>query len=280
MEAQSPETWRRSELWRQLENRKGVPADKLRHLVETILPDAERVLSKGDTMPGNFTLHDADHSSRVAGWMAEIAADLLDDLSAFDLSMLLLSAYLHDIGMTPKLGKLKAHHYFLLSGEPGDLSEEEVEELQAWLDDEWEGVEPPFADERPTAESLRFADLVLAGYVRYRHNDWSESWMREEAPSRVEQPYPGWLDDLVRLCRSHHWGIEQLKTPDFDPRLVGAPAAVLHLRYCACLLRVADVVDFDPERTPPILFSHRDIEGESAIFWHKDQGVCSNRTTI
>lgn len=273
MEAHSPETWRTTELWKQLEARKGAPADRLRHIAESILPDAEKVLNKGDTMPGNFTLHDADHSYRVATWMAEIAGDLLDELSPFDLSMLLLSAYLHDIGMTPKLGRLKAHYYFLLSGEPGELSEEEVEQLQEWLDDEWEGIEAPFADERPDAEDLRFTDQVLAGYIRHRHNDWSEDWMREEAPSRVEQPYPGWLDDLVRVCRSHHYGIDQLKAADFDPRLVGAPANVLHLRYCACLLRVADVIDFDPERTPPILFAHRDVEGESVIFWHKDQGI-------
>jgi len=273
MEARSPETWENTKLWEQLLGRKGVPADKLRQIVEAILPDVEVVLNKGDTMPGNFTLHDAEHSYRVAAWMAEIAGELLDELSPFDLSMLLLSAYLHDIGMTPKLGKLRAHYLYLLSGNRGQLAEEETEELQAWLDDERDGTEPPIASGAPSIDELRHVDEVLAGYVRHRHNDWSETWIREEMPSRVDQPYSGWLDDLVRLCRSHHFGIDQLKGPDFDPRLVGAPATVLHLRYCACLLRVADVIDFDPERTPPILFAHRDIEGESAIFWHKDQGV-------
>src|SRR5882672_2569367 len=47
----------------------------------------------------------------------------------------------------------------------------------------------------------------------------------------------------------------------------------MNLRYLAALLRVADVLEFDPERTPPIILQHRKIAPKSRIFWHRDQGI-------
>jgi len=82
-----------------------------------------------------------------------------------------------------------------------------------------------------------------------------------------------WLDDLIRLCRSHHFGRAELVSEEFNPRLVGQPGQVLHLRYLACVLRVADVLEFDPERTPNVVLQHRDVDPKSVIFWHKDHGI-------
>lgn len=66
------------------------------------MPDIERVLNAG-TSPLDFTLHDAEHSFRVAEWMARIVPDdVLPKLSVYELALLLLSAYLHDIGMAPE----------------------------------------------------------------------------------------------------------------------------------------------------------------------------------
>ena len=84
----------------------------------------------------DFTLHDASHSFRVAQRMAEVAEPSLKHLSSFALSLLLLSAYLHDIGMTPELKKVRAHYIFLLTGQSDDLTDNDVELLQEWLDNE------------------------------------------------------------------------------------------------------------------------------------------------
>jgi hypothetical protein len=273
VEARSAATWQATKLWDELKERGDEPAPRLRRILERVIPEVETVLDQGDTMPANFTLHDSGHSWRVARWMGRLAGDLLPRLSSHDLGMLLLSAYLHDIGMTPPLGRVRAHHAHLLSGAGENLSAEEADALQAWLDDNWDGLVPPLRDGTPTGSDLRLADRIVAGYVRHRHNDWSEAWIREHLASAASEMYPAWLDDLVRLCKSHHFSIDELKDKKFNPREVGAPPTLLHLRYCACLLRVADVLDFDPERTPPILFAHRDVDASSAIFWHKDHDL-------
>lgn len=268
-----PETWQETPLWTSLELRSDDAANKMKVVVAGVLPKVEELLRKGDTTPHNFTLHDEHHSRRVAEWMTEVAGDSLRELSAWDLGLLLLSAYLHDIGMTPPVGRVTAHFTYLLTGEGTDLTEEEIESLQAFLDDHWDGLVPPIATARPTAENVKTASQAVAAYVRESHNEWSERWIRENLGDRDDDLYSGWIEDLVLLCKSHHYGIEALSHHDFDPRTTGSEGPLVHLRYCACLLRIADVLDLDPERTPKVLFGHRDIEGKSAIFWHKDQVV-------
>lgn len=270
----SARAWHETALWVELDRRDGEPAETLKRILAGKLPDIESVLTSGDTSPSQFALHDAGHSWRVAEWMAELAGEsLLAELGPHDLAMLLLSAYLHDIGMTPPLSRVEAHYTLLLSGDSSDISPTDVAQLQAWLDEECDGVVPPIAGDSPSSEEFRTIRRILAEYIRRRHNDWSEDWILENFDSQSRELYPGWLDDLVALCKSHHFGIEQLRAAEFNPRFVGAPATVLHLRYCACLLRVADSLDFDPERTPAILFTHRDVKGPSAIYWHKDHDL-------
>lgn len=263
-------TWQGTQLWLELEARDGEPSESIARVVADLMPDVEAILDSGDSAAKDFTLHDSGHSFRVAERMAEIASPgLLRRLTATDLSMMLLSAYLHDVGMTPPLGKVVRHHDYLLSL-AGELSDQERDELRAWLDDVEDGLEPPIAAGLPTAAELRRARRLAAEYARDRHNDWGAEWIEGNLRQYASRMFPGWIEDLIALCRSHHQGFDELKADRFKPRLVGSPAEVLHLRYCACLLRVADVLDFDPERTPTVIYAHRDVEATSAIYWHKD----------
>jgi hypothetical protein len=238
--------------------------------ITALLDDAEAVLRAGDSGPGDFTLHDEGHAFRVAEWIAEIAAvDEGTRLSRLDSILLLSAAYLHDIGMTPPAAKVRGLLDHLLTGS-SDLSNSERDELQEWLDDEHNGVTAPLPVVSPSLERSRRARRLVAEYVRHRHNDWSEAWMREAADTERDGLYSGWIEDLVLLCRSHHYDVAALQTADFDPRVVGGHGEVLHLRYCACLLRIADLLDFDPERTPQVVYRHRDVDQTSAIFWARD----------
>ena len=98
------------------------------------LDDVEILLAKGGTAPLNFTLHDDDHSFRVAKRMVELLPDeTLGRLSDFELALLLSSAYLHDIGMNPRREIVGQVRDFLLSGESADLNVHEGRELQRWL---------------------------------------------------------------------------------------------------------------------------------------------------
>jgi len=268
-------SWTATRLWKQLASSSSPERPSIEGLLQQWMPDIETVLNAAGTAPLDFTLHDAEHSFRVAKWMAEIVGDdVLGKLSAYELALLLLSAYLHDIGMTPEQARVQRHWRHLVFGpvpaEKRGLSEEEAEEFQRWLDDERGGLVPPLAQGgRPTEDELLRAAELITYYARHKHNDWSGEWIRQNAKGHLGS-YEGWVEDLVRLCRSHHEDYEHLKESQFDPRLAGRHGEVVHLRYLACVLRVADILDVDPERTPPVLFQHRGISPKSVLYWWKD----------
>jgi Histidine kinase-, DNA gyrase B-, and HSP90-like ATPase len=230
------------------------------------------VLSKGGTAPIDFTLHDEEHAFRVAQRIFELMPDTVaQKLGSFELCLLLLSAYLHDIGMTPTRDIVKRYHQYILTKSDGLLSEAEARDLQHWLDEAHGGLELPVEDRVTTVAGLDKAEELLAYYCRHRHNDWSEAWIRNHLTSAKPSLYPGWIDDLVNLCRSHHEGLQALQQPRFHVRYRGSPAQLVNLRYLAALLRVADVIEFDPERTPDVILAHRDIAPKSRAYWHKDR---------
>jgi hypothetical protein len=263
-------TWTETRLWNQLTSSSSPERPRIEGLLQQWMPEIERILNAG-TSPLDFTLHDAEHSFRVAEWMAKIVPDdVLPQLSAYELALFLLSAYLHDIGMTPEQARVQRHWRHLVFGStPGEkegLSREEAEEFQRWLDDERDWLVPPLArDGKADEGDLRQAAELITYYARHKHNDWSGAWIRQHVTGALGS-YEGWIEDLVRLCQSHHEGYADLVKEAFDPRPAGRHGEVVHLRYLACVLRVADILDVDPERTPPVLFQHRDIAPKSVIY--------------
>ncbi|MDA1193523.1 MAG: hypothetical protein O3A46_17740, partial [Candidatus Poribacteria bacterium] len=237
------------------------------------MPKIQTTLASTGTAPPDFTLHDADHAFRVAQRMAEITPlDVFRGLSVPELTVLLLSAYLHDIGMVPDLGHVRRCEYYLQTGDGNALSETQRNELDEWLDANPE-VRLPTEQEGRTFETQIEAERAAMFFCRDRHVEWGERWIDDNLTRHGSGLYHGWSADLKRLCRSHHQGYHELVTKPFDPRLVGAPASVLNLRYLAAVLRVADILEFDPERTPEVVFQRRDVHPDSAIYWRRDHEI-------
>jgi len=260
--------WKQTRLWNHLKDT--AAAQTLYQCMDQI----QTVLQSSGTMPLDFTLHDAGHSFRVA----ERAANLLEDdifvrLSVSDAAQLLLAAYLHDIGMSPSRDLSDRHRAYILNGDNAVLSTAERNDLQRWLDERWGGLVPPISANDVGSNGISKAEEIHAYYCRHKHNDWSERWIRENLVDVRAPLYHGWIDDLVTLCRSHHESLHDLRADRFDLRVVGSNGEVLNLRYLAALLRLADVMEFDPERTPEVILRHRDIAPKSKIYWRKDHSI-------
>jgi hypothetical protein len=264
-------SWDQTELWRLLSKHKGEEADQVRTTLKVNLPTISQVLSSGATGAKDFTLHDEGHGRRVAERMPELVpASVLSKLSPYELAFLLLSAYLHDIGMVPTQRKVSTHYEYLLIGEASLLPPKELDEFQAYLTDLTPPVEAPLTSGPPTARQLRQAGKLTAYYCRHRHADWSADWIRANLAGQALGIYVTWVEDLVSLCKSHHWGYDELRSGRLDTRLIGPKSQVVNLRYLACVLRVADILEFDPERTPAIILEHRDVDAGSVVYWQKD----------
>lgn len=259
-------------IWDELGRKSSPEADDVRATLQKCMPNIDRILSSGGSSPLNFTLHDSGHAFRVAQRMAEIIpSDVFPKLSTYELALLLLSAYLHDIGMTPEVRRVQALYTLLLTNDAQDLPETEQTEFRKWLDENRAGTSPPLASDTANSETYKLANEIIAYYSRSRHVDWGEEWIRLNLASLTLGTYVGWVADLVLLCRSHHEYYNELKKESFNPRPVGSPSVMVHLRYLAVVLRVADVLELDPERTSAVILRHRDIPTSSLIYWWKDQ---------
>lgn len=235
--------WAHTRLYEQL----GQQAPSQQAIVGMVLTKATTVLRSAGTAPIDFTLHDDEHSFRVAKRMAELLPDQPDPtLTTYEAALALLGAYLHDIGMSPQRDRVQRHHKFILTGEEHLLEAQEKKDLQDWLDREKSGLELPVEKGVISSAGLDLSEEILAYYVRHKHNDWSELWIKENLYNFEMPLYQGWVDDLIALCKSHHQGISSLRKSRFDAKLVGSPGQVVNLRYLAALLRIADVMEADP----------------------------------
>src|SRR5690242_19057993 len=111
-------SWEQTGLWAELNRRLGTKAQEARRVVSTVLPGVEKILHSGGTAPLDFTLHDEGHAFRVAQRIMDVVPeDVLPALSELELALLLVSAFLHDVGMTPQRGKVKQIFRYLATGD-------------------------------------------------------------------------------------------------------------------------------------------------------------------
>jgi hypothetical protein len=180
--------WQNTELWKCLVDR-GQACEGLRHYLTSVLDDVETILAKGGTAPLSFTLHDDEHSYRVAERMFELLPEQATaKLSDLELGLLLSSAYLHDIGMNPRREIVVQIRDYLISGEPKELDPDEAKKLQRWLDEAHPGAQPPVLVGRPLTERLHHAEFLTAFFCRHRHNDWSEHFIIEKTKDMRRPP--------------------------------------------------------------------------------------------
>lgn len=260
--------WKKTQVWQKLAKIKTDESDKVKSFLQAsfCMDRIEKILNTGSTSPKDFTLHDADHSFRVAERMWEIIpVNTRKILSEYELAFLLLSAYLHDIGMTPEYQKVNNHYLCLNTKTKNLLTLLEKQAFQKWLDEEGEQIDI----EKDVLNNEEKAEELLTFYCRYRHNDWSEEWIRNNFEDKELGNYTNWLNDLVSICRSHHYGFDELKSDKFNPLRIHGK--VIHKRYIAMCLRVSDVIEIDPERAPEVLIKHRSIIKGSLSHWLKEK---------
>lgn len=181
-----------------------------------------------DTFP-TYTLHNAKHSENVLRLMGELLGDQIEKITPLEGAILILAAYYHDIGMVFK--------------------EELVRNI---------GREPDFKS---------FVKQYPSAYVEIHRNN-------NEIPIEIAEWYCRWIhpkrsalfisDDirwegtslkttLINVCLSHGENIEYLLNDNaLDTNFLGSA----DLKFCALLLRLADILDFDNSRSPIEIYEY------------------------
>lgn len=223
----------------------------------------------------DYTLHNPNHSKKLIH-LAEyiIPEKTLVHLSALDLSILIMSFYLHDLGMvvtqTERERIIKTddfQDYLQIKSEFGDKLKRIRGKLQT---DMSEG-------ERLTLETAIFqiTEAALADYLRPLHAtkeryDQLIKLIKDDSGRSDLLSISGvsFENELIEVCISHNLNSSVLiettgvHKERFQREMIINGFSV-NLQYCGAILRLVDILDFDKERTPQSLFNALGIQNKA-----------------
>lgn len=251
------EEWRNVGIYRELEKRsEKVPRGKiLIGKIEEIIPDAVTLLNRvSDTFP-EYTLHDKTHSVNVLKFMDRIIPDeTLEQMNELELAILILSAFLHDIGMVASKREKKK----MLQSEDFKSFKEKYTKINRSLKKAQEEGNYQIASQ--------LENQLLAFYLRETHADRGAKFIEKKFRARLKCQDLDFSEIVCKVCRSHGepWeklGVRKERLHGYPlreeyPTTYSLPESEVNVQYLAIILRLADILDFDRERTPSILFEY------------------------
>lgn len=229
----------------------GLPADSPRSAwVHRIYDSAITYLKDVRLKFPNYTLHDETHVLNVLDAMAGILGDQISQLSKGEAELLILAACLHDLGMV--------------------YTQEEVQQC--------------FADKKQTREFLRINSPEQLGCPAEEWPEHIRQWyLRWLHPFRLPEVFQneGWKTLVAdwpieavpkrcvsAVCQAHGEAPEEFSTGRDMKYLAADETDPL---FCALLLRLADLFDFDDTRAPKVLYSYVACNAKSREEWEKHQ---------
>lgn len=263
-------------LWKKLQSLNESNAKSLIEKLPTICEEAaDRMKAMPATSP-QYTLHDESHFLRVVEIMAMVLGETINQLNAIELCLLILTAYYHDQGMVmgeEEFAHLSSDPKFQLFRENWYVDYPNQKEIQEQLKNNNITI-----DERSRLAGL-LAELeaaMLTDYLRETHAKRSYDYIIKTFANdkRLEIYGINLSGILAKLCESHYSHTHEL-TPEHGylyDRQIGL--VKINEPFIAIVLRLADILDFDADRTPDVLF--RSIHFSSSISlreWEKHRAV-------
>lgn len=230
-----------------------------------------------------YTLHNRDHAKKLVH-LADyiIAPDTLSHLSPLECQAIVYSAFLHDLGMS------------LTSKERTRIlqSAEYIDEFREWqalwnamqqarkrLDDlsSSKSVKEVLEADRLLIETeiFQIQEISISAYLRQRHaipQRYKELIAilkrNSNRPDLFEVNGVSFEDWLIDINVSHNQDVGVLALingphEERFPRDLSIGGQRLNTQFVAAVLRITDILDFDRERTPKVLFESLDIASRS-----------------
>lgn len=198
----------------------------------------------------NYTLHDETHILNVLDAMGGILGDQIEYLTISELEMLILVSCLHDLGMV--YSSEEKQRWFKETNVYNKFLREYCPELIGLTPEEWpEDKQQWFLR---MLHPFRLAEVL-------QNNVWNELFGRcphEIVPKRC----------ILAVCQAHGQEPQELLN-NID--LEYLPANNTSPLFCALLLRLCDLLDFDDTRAPKVLYEYVVCNEKSRKEWDKHQ---------
>jgi hypothetical protein len=255
----------------------GVVAKALAANLVDICQQAYERMKNFPSLHPEYTLHDAVHCLRVTELMCRvIPKSVINTLNPVEIALLILSAHFHDQGMVLEKGDVEALRSmpeFKVFEDNWEIEHPNIKDVRQQLGDRnTTGTEQERL--RETYHELRAA--LLTDYVRITHGERSAQFVRTAYGDdrRWFISEMNIADLVARLCASHvRSATELVPTKGFrHDEVVGAYR--VNMPYIGLILRLADILDFDRDRTPNTLYRTIDFRSRVSLReWEKHRSV-------
>jgi len=225
---------------------------------------------------GEFTLHDSDHLFRVLYLMERLFTDKnLSELSSPELMLLILSAFFHDIGMAPN--EKDVISWKKIWDENPDITEEELitfnrfKRFYTARPDQHELI-INLSKQGKNTEADTIKGYLITEFIRQSHAERARDIIEKDWTDKIKFRNIDLTVEFSQICFSHNE--DAFSVLDLDKHLLCGADTYANLPLIATILRLADILDFDGKRTPPILFSHLYIRHPISINeWNKHRAI-------
>lgn len=204
--------------------------ERVKDLVEYANPILDRIV---ETFP-TYTLHNGQHQLNILNLFEKILGDRIVNLSSLESALLILSSFFHDIGMVFK------------ESERNDLAEEKY--FKEFLN------KNPRANLIYTKEN-KISNKIAEWYCRWIHAKRVWKYL-DNINDKLMFDGVNIRKELAELCLSHNEKTEDLK----NDNLKSAFWNNSDLKFCAIILRTADILDFDKTRSPISVYQFLNLD--------------------
>ncbi len=219
-----------------------------------------------------YTDHGYRHAATVLLNMESMVLNL-ETLSCLELTAIILSALLHDIGM-----------FY----EEDEFNEENLEKVPEWLLDRNSMVD--FSE----VKKQKGENFAIQYIVRTNHGKRAGYNMDKFSISEICQNVyikSGYSDVIKFICESHQIDFDELKTryhqswspynTDYiDLSSDWGKEGRINVLFIAMLLRIADLMDFDCDRAPKDAYEYLQIKDPTSRYEWLKNGLITNRIKI
>lgn len=249
-------------------------------LVNDISEEASELMKITSTYFPEYTLHDETHLLGVTDLMGRIlsASESLEGLSYIEITILILAAYLHDIGMAPskeKIDKIIESQEFILFRETRRRDLENLKEIQLPLEQQGLSISEKLKLRRKEAE---IEQSILTEYLRQLHGEIGAEYIKKEwaTDKRWTIGSNNIAESVSWVCKGHSLTHNQLISDYHEnypvDKYIGENK--VNILYCTLILRLADILDFDQKRTPNVLYRNISPRNNISIHeWNKHKSV-------
>jgi hypothetical protein len=213
-----------------------------------------------------YTLHDEEHLFKVLQLMEKlIPEELLDNLNIPELMLLVLSAFFHDLGMAPSQQDVNAWRG---NFEKSNASKEQLDKYRRF-----EQFKSSYPERNNKILELRrlgkckeaevLEEILLVDFIRINHASNIRTIVAVEYNSEIKYKTTDLRAVLVNICESHCMPVKKLL--ELDSSYSCGDGIYVCTPFIAILLRLADVLDFDTDRTPEVLFHTINVNNPNSM---------------